>query len=275
MSAPTITLNDGHELPAIGLGTYPMDDREAASAVRGAIETGYRLIDTAAKYGNEAGVGEGIATSEVPREEIVLTTKLRGYDQGYESTLRAFAESRERLGVEYVDLFLIHWPLPRIEKYVDSWRAMIMLRDDGLVRSIGVSNFTADHLDRIVTETGVEPAVNQIELHPYFAQTAMRAADAERGVVTQAWSPLGRKTDLLADPTVDAIAQQHGVTPAQVVLRWHVQRGTIPIPKSSDPQRQAQNLDVFSFRLSESEMAQIGDRPQARVGGDPDEHEEF
>ncbi|MBW9215337.1 aldo/keto reductase [Mumia sp. zg.B53] len=275
MKAPTTTMADGLELPTIGLGTYPMDDAEAADAVRSALDIGYRLVDTAASYGNEAGVGQGVVMSEVPRDEVVVTTKLRGEDQGYEPTLRAFGESRERLGLDYVDLYLIHWPLPRLDRYVDSWRAMIRLRDDGLVNSLGVSNFTPDQIDRLVAETGVAPVVNQIELHPYFVQDELRAYDADHGIVTEAWQPLARKTDLLTEATIVEIAERHGVTPAQVTLRWHVQRGVVPIPKSSDPRRQRDNLDVFGFSLSEEEMVAIGDRPQTRSGGDPDTHEEL
>jgi diketogulonate reductase-like aldo/keto reductase len=273
--APTHALNDGLQLPALGLGTYPMDDLEAADAVRGALDLGYRLVDTAASYGNEAGVGQGIATSDVPRDEITVTTKLRGQDQGYESTLRAFGESRVRLGVEYVDLYLIHWPLPRVDRYVDSWRAMIRLRDDGLLNSLGVSNFTPEQIDRLVAETGVAPAVNQIERHPYLVQDELCAYDAEHGIVTEAWQPLARKTDLLSEAVIGEIAARHEVTPAQVVLRWHVQRDVVPIPKSSSEQRQRENLDVFDFALTDEEMAVIGDRPQVRSGGDPMVHEEF
>lgn len=274
-TAPLRTLNDGLSLPMIGLGTYPMDDDEAAGAVRAALELGYRLVDTAASYGNESGVGQGIATSDVPRDEIVVTTKLRGEDQGYESTLRAFAESRERLGLEYVDLYLIHWPLPRLDRYVDSWKAMIRLRDDGLLNSLGVSNFTPEQIDRLVAETGVVPVVNQVELHPYFVQEELRAYDTTHGIVTEAWQPLARKTDLLRDADVREIAERHGVTPAQVVLRWHVQRDVVPIPKSSSPERQRENLDVFGFTLTDAELTTIGDRGQARSGGDPATHEEF
>ncbi|MFD1825828.1 MULTISPECIES: aldo/keto reductase [Mumia] len=273
--APTRTLNDGLELPLIGLGTYPMDDLEAAEAVRVAFEVGYRLVDTATSYGNEAGVGQAIARTDVPRDEIVVTTKLRGEDQGYESTLRAFGESRERLGVEYVDLYLIHWPLPRLDRYVDSWRAMIRLRDDGLLNSLGVSNFTPEQIDRLVDETGVAPAVNQVELHPYFVQEELRAYDAAHDIVTEAWQPLARKTDLLTEVALGEIADRHGVTPAQVVLRWHVQRGVVPIPKSGSEARQRENLEVFGFALSDEEMTLIGDRPQDRSGGDPMTHEEF
>jgi 2,5-diketo-D-gluconate reductase A len=272
---PRYELNDGTRLPAIGFGTSPMDDAESETAVREALRIGYRLVDTAARYVNEAGVGRGIRTSGVPRSEVLVTSKLRGDDQGYDSALRAFEETRARLGVDYVDLYLIHWPLPRIDRYVDSWRAMIKLRADGLVRSIGVSNFTAAHLDRLIAETGVAPSVNQIELHPYFPQAQMRAADAERGVLTQAWRPLGKRTDLLEAPPVAAAAARLGRTPAQVVLRWHVQLGVVPVPKSATPARMAENLDVFGFALTESEVDAISGLARGRLAGDPDTHEEF
>ena len=271
---PTLDLNDGNRIPVIGLGTWPMRD-DAPEAVRTALDAGYRLIDTAAKYENEAEVGRGIADAGLPREELVVTTKVRGSDHGYESTLRAAEASRRALGLEYLDLYLIHWPLPRLEKYLDTWRALIKLRDDGVVRSIGVSNFSAAHLDRVVEETGVVPAVNQVELHPYFSQSDLRAVHAERGIVTQSWSPLGRKSDLLTDAAVDEIARRHGVENTQVVLRWHVQLGAVAIPKSSDAQRQRSNLDVFGFELSEDEMAQVSALDRGRQSHDPDTHEEF
>ena len=271
---PLLTMNDGNRIPALGLGTWPMNE-EAPDAVRTALELGYRLIDTAARYENEEAVGRGIAESGVPRDEIVVTTKLRGQDQGYESALRAFETSRRKLGLDYVDLYLIHWPLPRVDKYVDSWRAVVKLRDEGVVRSIGVSNFTAAHLDRIVAETDVAPAVNQIELHPYFTQPELRAANAERTVLTQSWSPLARSAALLSEPVLEQIAARHDVETSQVVLRWHVQLGVLPIPKSASPVRQRSNLEVFGFELSESEMGQISALQRGRQGGDPDTHEEF
>ncbi|MEE6296159.1 aldo/keto reductase [Georgenia wangjunii] len=272
---PTRTLSDGHEIPALGLGTYPMDDDVAPTAVRHALEAGYRLVDTAASYGNEAAVGRGIAASDVPRSELVVTTKLRGADQGYSSALAAFERSRAALGLDYVDVYLIHWPLPRLDAYVDSWRALIRLREEGAVRSIGVSNFTPEHLDRLERETGVVPALNQVELHPYFTQEVARATHAERGILTQSWSPLGRKSDVLAHPAVEGAAAAHGVTVAQVVLRWHVQLGAVPIPKSADPERQRTNLDVFSFELSPAEMTELSSLEQTRIGGDPATHEEL
>ncbi|MYW04599.1 aldo/keto reductase [Streptomyces sp. SID3343] len=272
---PSVPLHDGRVLPALGLGTYPLADHEAREAVRGAIGIGYRLIDTAANYGNEIGVGRGIADAGVPREEIVLTTKLPGRDHGYEETLASFEESRERLGVEYVDLYLIHWPNPRVGKYVDSWRAMIKLRDEGRIRSIGVSNFTDDHLDQLERETGEMPVVNQIELHPFFPQARMRAADRDRRVVTQSWSPLGRAKDVFDQPEIATAAEAHDVTPAQVVLRWHHQLGVVAIPKSASPERQRSNAAIFGFELTEAEMDAIDGLERGRMGGDPEEHEEF
>ncbi|MDH6572590.1 2,5-diketo-D-gluconate reductase A [Streptomyces sp. SAI-117] len=275
ISIPTHTLNDGTTIPALGLGTWPMDDTEAERAVAAALESGYRLVDTATNYRNETGVGRGVAAAGVPREEVLVTTKLPGRHHGYEETLASFEESRSRLGLEYVDLYLIHWPLPRVDKYVDSWKAMIKLREDGLVRSIGVSNFTPAHIERLEKETGVLPSVNQVELHPLFPQDELRAFHAGKDIVTESWSPLGRGSDLLEDPAVAAAAEAHGVTPGQVILRWHIQLGALPIPKSGDPGRQRTNLDVFGFELSESEVAAIGDRGHRRLGGDPEEHEEF
>jgi diketogulonate reductase-like aldo/keto reductase len=275
VSIPTYTLNDGTTIPAVGLGTWPMSDEEAERAVAGALETGYRLVDTATNYRNESGVGLGITRSGIPREEVVVTTKLPGRHHGHEETLASFEESRRRLGLEYVDLYLIHWPLPRVDKYVDSWRAMIRLREDGLVRSIGVSNFTAEHIERLEKETGVLPSVNQIELHPLFPQEQLRAFHGAKGIVTESWSPLGRGSSLLEDPSVVYVAEAHGVTPGQVVLRWHTQLGALPIPKSSDPERQRQNLDIFAFELDADQMAAVTDRAHRRLGGDPVVHEEF
>ncbi|MEG8275137.1 aldo/keto reductase [Streptomyces sp. AHA2] len=275
ISIPTHTLDDGTALPAVGLGTWPLGDDEAQAAVVSALEAGYRLIDTATNYRNETGVGRAVASGVVPREEIVVTTKLPGRHHGYEETLASFEESRTRLGLEYVDLYLIHWPLPRQDRYVDSWKAMVELRDEGLVRSIGVSNFTPAHIERLEQETGVLPSVNQIELHPFLPQDELRAFHAARNIVTESWSPLGRGTSLLQDPALARIAGAHGVTPGQVVLRWHVQLGAVPIPKSANPERQRANLDVFGFELSADEMAAVADRAHRRVGGDPEVHEEF
>ncbi|MFE1751512.1 aldo/keto reductase [Streptomyces anandii] len=272
---PEHTLNDGTRLPVIGLGTWPMDDTEAERAVRDALGVGYRLIDTAVNYRNETGVGRAIAGSGVPREEIVVTTKLPGRHHGYEETLASFEESRRRLGLDRVDLYLIHWPLPRVGKYVESWKAMIKLREDGLVRSIGVSNFTREHIERLEKETGVLPAVNQVEMHPLFPQRELRAFHTDKGIRTESWSPLGRGSRLLADPAVLGVAGALGVTPAQAVLRWHTQLGAVPVPKSSDPARQRENLDVLGFEFAPAQLETLALDPPQRLGGDPETHEEF
>ncbi|MFF4362054.1 aldo/keto reductase [Streptomyces sp. NPDC001604] len=275
ISVPTHTLNDGTALPALGLGTWPMSDAEAERAVSEALALGYRLVDSATNYGNESGVGRGVARSGVAREDVVVTTKLPGRHHGYEETLASFEESRSRLGVEYIDLYLIHWPLPRVGKYVDSWRAMIKLREEGLVRSIGVSNFTVEHIERLEKETGVLPSVNQIELHPFFPQDELRAFHTAKGIRTESWTPLGRGKGLLDDPVVIGIAEALDVMPGQVVLRWHTQLGAVPIPKSSNPERQRANLDVFGFELDPAQLDAIADRAHRRLGGDPEVHEEF
>nr|WP_145489749.1 MULTISPECIES: aldo/keto reductase [Streptomyces] len=272
---PAHTLNNGTTIPALGLGTWPLDDTAAERAVRDALGLGYRLVDTAVNYRNETGVGRALADAGVPREELVVTTKLPGRHHGYQETLASFEESRRRLGVEYVDLYLIHWPNPRVGKYVDSWKAMIKLREDGLIRSIGVSNFTPEHIVRLEKETGVLPSVNQIELHPLFPQEELRAFHADQGILTESWSPLGRGGHLLGDPRVAQIADEHGVSPGQVLLRWHVQLGALPIPKSADPGRQRANLDVFGFELDSDQMAAIARHAPTRLGGDPETHEEF
>nr|KEP23993.1 hypothetical protein DA06_00960 [Georgenia sp. SUBG003] len=269
-----VPLNDGHTLPALGFGTWRVSGEDAAEQVRSALGAGYRLIDTAASYGNEAEVGRAVATSGVPREEVLVTSKLRGADQGYDAALRGFERSLGALGLDRLDLYLIHWPLPARDLYVDSWRALVRLREEGVVRSVGVSNFTAAHLDRLVAETGVTPAVNQIELHPGFVQEEMRAANAARGVVTQSWGPLGRGKGLLETAEVRAVAAAHGVSPARAVLRWHHQLGVVPLPKSADPRRRRENLDIGGFVLTGEEMAVLGTLPQRRLGGDPDTHEE-
>jgi 2,5-diketo-D-gluconate reductase A len=275
-TVPTIALNDGRRMPRAGLGTWPMGDAEAERAIRAAIPLGYRLIDTAARYGNERGVGRAVAAAPVPREDLFVTTKLRGAQHGYEEALAGFEESRARLGLDYVDLFLIHWPLPRMDRYVDTWRAFIDLQERGLARSIGVSNFTAPQIERLQGETGVLPAVNQVELHPDFAQADLREWHAARGIVTQSWSPLGARSPLLSDPVIAGIARGRGRSPAQVVLRWHLQVGAVPIPKSSDPARLAENLDVFGFELDDAEMAALATLDRGhRQGGDPDVYVEL
>ncbi|RZS31232.1 diketogulonate reductase-like aldo/keto reductase [Herbihabitans rhizosphaerae] len=272
--APTVKLRDGNEMPVLGFGTWPMDDAQSEVAVSEALRLGYRLVDTAAKYGNESGVGAGVRTSGVPREQVFVTTKLRGSQHGYDEALAGFEESRARLGLDYVDLYLIHWPLPGIDKYVDSWRAFVELRDRGLVRSIGVSNFTPDQMDRLTAETGVTPAVNQIEMHLDFPQDEMRAWHTEHDVVTESWRPFGRGP--LSRKEVLDVAEARGCTPAQILLRWHHQLGAVPIPKSGNPERMAQNLAIFDFTLTEEEMTTLSAASQAvRLGGEPTTHVEL
>ena len=266
----TRPLSDGNSIPVIGLGTMPMDDAEAEIKVATAINLGYRLIDTASLYRNEVGVGRGIANSGVDRSEIFVTTKLRGGDQGRAETRAGLLGSLERLNLDYVDLYLIHWPMPRVDKYVEAWRTMIELRDEGLIRSIGVSNFNEQHLQRILDETGVLPVVNQIELHPAWAQSHLLDVNARFNIVTESWSPLGRGFALETYPAVAEAARIHGVTPAQVVLRWHLQLGALPIPKAASVEHQVENLDVFHFELSPSEMAAFETITQERMDEDPE-----
>ncbi|WP_300573878.1 aldo/keto reductase [Phenylobacterium sp.] len=265
-----LTLNDGRALPQVGLGVWRTPANDAAIVVRTALEAGYRAVDTAAIYGNEAGVGEGIRASGLPRDEVFVTTKLWNESQGYDRALRAFDKSLERLGLDHVDLYLIHWPCPQQELYLESWKALIRLREDGRARSIGVSNFAPEHLDRIIQETGVVPAVNQIELHPRFQQASLRSANAAVGVLTESWSPLGQG-QILEDPVIASLAAKHGVTPAQIVIRWHVQLGLIVIPKSVTPARIVQNLDVFDFALGADDMAAMAglESSDGRIGPDP------
>jgi len=276
MSIPTLALNNGRDLPAIGFGTYNLRGEPGAAAVASAITTGYRLLDTALNYENEGAVGDGIRASGVDREDIIVTSKLPGRFHGYDETFVGFEESRALLGLDYVDLYLIHWPLPKVGKYLETWRAMIELRDQGLVRSIGVSNFTIEQLTRLADETGVVPAVNQVELHPRFPQAELRAFHTAHGIVTESWSPLGNRSEITAEPVITRIAADHGVTATQAVLRWHVQLGAIPIPKSANPERQQENIDLFGFELDDAEVSAISALESGRLwGGDPDTHEEF
>jgi len=255
-TATTIELNNRVAMPMIGLGTYPLDDRQVAETVVVATGVGYRLIDTAAKYGNESGVGEGIRACGVPRGELFVTTKLDGEYQGGDRAIPGLDASLGRLGLDYVDLLLIHWPLPWRGLYVDTWTTFEKILASGKARAIGVSNFTPVHLDVLAARSGVVPAVNQIELNPAVARVALRAYDDDHGIVTQAWSPLGRG-DLLDDPTVAAIAGRLGRSPGQVVLRWHVQHGLSAVPKSANPSRLAENIAVFDMELSEKDMAAL------------------
>ncbi len=271
MTVPNITLNNGVEMPQLGFGVFKVPDAETQAAVTAALDAGYRSIDTAKLYGNEAGVGSAIAKSGLPREDLFITTKLWNDDQGYDSAMRAFDASLERLGLDYLDLYLIHWPTPKRDRYVETWRAFEKLLADGRVRAIGVSNFQPDHLRRLVDETGTVPAVNQVELHPYLVQDAVRRADAEHGIATEAWSPIAKGGDLLAEPVVTGLADKHGRSPAQVVLRWHVQLGNVVIPKSVTPSRIRENAAVFDFELSDEDVAQLSSLDRGlRTGPDPD-----
>ncbi|MCP1270093.1 aldo/keto reductase [Acetobacter cerevisiae] len=270
-STPLLTLNDGHKIPGMGFGTYPMNDQEVEAAVQAALLTGYRLIDTAASYGNETGVGHALQDSEVERKDIFLATKLRGADQGYDAALKGLDGSLQRLNVDYVDLYLIHWPLPEKDLYVESWKAMIAAQKDGKIRSIGVSNFKPAHLERLIQETGVVPAVNQIEIHADFQQADMRRFNAKHGILTEGWRPLGK--GLMDNPVIVELADKHNRTPAQIMLRWFTQNDIIPIPKSSNTDRMRANLDIFNFTLDEGDLAAIaGLEAGNRLGGDPDTH---
>ncbi|OIJ97443.1 oxidoreductase [Streptomyces sp. MUSC 14] len=267
---PPIILNNGIEMPQLGFGVWQVPDDDAERAVTTALAAGYRSIDTAAIYGNEEGTGKALAASGVPREELFVTTKLWNADQGYDATLRAFDTSLAKLGLDHVDLYLIHWPLPSRDTYVDTYRALEQLYADKRVRAIGVSNFLPEHLERLIAETSVIPAVNQIELHPHLQQHAARAYHAEQGIATEAWSPLGQGKGLLEVPAIVAIAQKHGRTPAQVVLRWHVQLGTVVIPKSVTPSRIKENIEVFDFSLDDEDLAAISAlNEDRRIGPDP------
>ncbi|NHI16298.1 aldo/keto reductase [Microbacterium sp. CBS5P-1] len=276
MSIPRITLNDGGSFAAIGLGTYKLTGEEGIAAVAAGIEAGYRVLDTAVNYGNEREVGEGVRRSGADRDEIVVTTKIPGRHHGFDEAIASGRESNETLGLGRIDLLLIHWPNPSVDKYVETFRGMIALQEEGVVRSVGVSNFTEPMLERLIEETGVTPAVNQVELHPYFPQADLRAFHTSRGIRTESWSPLARRSELLAEPTIAEIADTHGVTPTQAVIRWHVQSGSTPIPKSQNPARQVENADVFGFELSDAEMHRIDSLERGRLwDGDPDTHEEM
>ena len=255
--APRIPLNDGSSIPQIGLGTWPLDDDEVAATIVDAVHLGYRHIDTAVKYGNERGVGVGVASSGVPSYELYVTTKLDGQFQGHDRAIAGLDASLDRLGMDYVDLLLIHWPLPARDEYVSTFRTFEKLRAEGKARSIGVSNFKPAHLERLIDQTGIVPAVNQIELNPFVVRDEQRAANEHYGIVTESWSPLGPNTGLLTDPVILEIAGEHGRTPGEIVLRWHVQQGLVAIPKSKSPERLAENLAVFDFELTAADLAQI------------------
>ncbi|MEU5608660.1 aldo/keto reductase [Streptomyces sparsogenes] len=269
-SVPTVTLNNGVRIPQLGFGVFQVPDVETAAAVTAALEAGYRSIDTAAIYGNESGVGKALADSGIARDDLFITTKLWNSDQGYDATLKAFDASLDKLGLDYVDLYLIHWPTPARDLYRESWKAIEKLAADGRIRAAGVSNFQPAHLRRLLEGTDLVPVVNQIELHPGLQQNELRALHADLNIATEAWSPLAQGA-VLGDDAITTIAAQHGKSPAQVVLRWHLQLGNIVIPKSVTPARIRENLDVFDFALSDEEMASIAALDRGlRTGPDPD-----
>lgn len=265
-----ITLNDGARIPQVGLGVWQTPNDEAAPAVKAALDAGYRHVDTAAVYENEEGVGEGIRQSGLARSDIFLTTKLWNNDQGYEQTLKAFEASLKRLGTDYVDLYLIHWPSAHRGLFVDTWKALVKLKEEGRAKSIGVSNFYPEHIEKIVAETGVTPVINQIELHPDFQQRETRAFHEKHKIATQSWSPLGQGK-LLGHPVIAEIAQKLGRTPAQVIIRWHIDNGLVVIPKSVTPSRIVENFKVFDFQLSPEDLQKLNglDDAGARIGPDP------
>jgi diketogulonate reductase-like aldo/keto reductase len=275
---PVRTLNDGTTLPAVGFGTYRLNGASGVEAIRSAVAQGYRLLDSAVDYENEGAVGEAVRTCGVPREELRIVSKLPGRHHAYGEAIDAVQESVYRAGLGYYDMYLIHWPNPREGKYVDAWKALADAQARGLVASIGVCNFLQEHLERLIQETGITPSVNQVELHPYFPQHKLRAFNAELGIVTESWSPLARANSLLTEPVIGAIAQAHGKTAAQIVLRWHLQLGAVPLPKAAQRQRQRENLEVFDFDLTDAEMASITGlgRPDGRLlNQDPAVYEEF
>ncbi|MBR8741417.1 aldo/keto reductase [Nocardiopsis sp. MG754419] len=265
-------------MPALGFGTYKLNGARGVDSMVGAIERGYRLLDSAFNYENEGAVGEAVRRSPVPREELRVVSKLPGRHHAYDQAVATVEESLYRAGLEYFDLYLIHWPNPRQERYVEAWRALVDLRARGLIRSVGVCNFLPEHLERVAEETGVMPAVNQVELHPYFTQWRLRAFHERHGVRTQSWSPLGRANAVLSEPVIARVAQDHGRSTAQVILRWHHQLGSVPLPKATGPEHQRENQEIFDFELSQDEMAAISalGREDGRTKGqDPAVYEEF
>ncbi|OBK76506.1 aldo/keto reductase [Mycobacterium sp. 1164985.4] len=269
MASPSITLNDGNSIPQVGLGVWQTPPEDTERAVATAFEAGYRHIDTAAAYQNEREVGQALEKSGVPRDDVFITTKLWNADHGYDSTLTAFDKSMKRLGLDYLDLYLIHWPMPAKGAFVETFKAFAHLREQGRIRSIGVSNFEPEHLRELVDATGIVPTVNQIELHPLLQQEELREVHAQMGIATEAWSPLGQGS-LLKNDTVVSVADKHGKTPAQVLIRWHMQLGNIVIPKSVTPERIVSNFDVFDFELSEQDMASVSELGDGtRLGPDP------
>jgi diketogulonate reductase-like aldo/keto reductase len=267
-----VTLNNGVRMPQLGFGVWQVPNDEATAAVSKALEVGYRSIDTAMAYNNEEGVGKAIAQSSIPREELFITTKVWNSDHGYDNTLRAFDESMKRLGLDYLDLYLIHWPTPKYDQYVDTYKAMEKIYREGRVKAIGVCNFHIEHLQRLMDECEVKPVLNQVECHPYLTQVELKQFCKQHDIYVEAWSPLEQGGEVLKDPTIVSIAQAHGKTPAQVILRWHLQEQTIVIPKSVTPSRIEENFQVFDFQLTESEMKAIHAlNKNRRRGSDPNE----
>ncbi len=278
LNIPEHTLNDGLKVPVIGLGTYSLKGEEGVQAMASAMDAGYRLIDSAFNYENEGALGKAIKRSSVPREELLICSKLPGRRHAYQEALATIEESLYRADLEYYDLYLIHWPNPKRDMYVEAWQAMIEAKKRGYIRSIGVSNFLPEHLERLIQETGVVPSMNQVELHPFFDQAEQRRKHAEHGIVTESWSPLGRGHDIAENEKIARIGQAYGKTGSQVILRWHTQLGAIPIPKSGSLQHQKANLDIFDFELTAEEMNVISSfsREDGRLWGqDPSEYEEF
>ena len=269
LTIPRLALHDGIEVPQLGFGVFQVPPEETQNAVEMALDAGYRHIDTAAAYRNEAGVGAALAASGLPREDVFITTKLWNTEQGHDATLAAFEASLERLGLDHVDLYLIHWPVPSEDRFIDTWRAFERIYEEEAASTIGVSNFRVDDLERLVAETGTRPAVNQIELHPRFQQAELRAFHAEHRIATEAWSPLAQG-ELLNDETIVRIADRHERTPAQAILRWHLQLGNVVIPKSVTPERIRENIEIFDFELSDEEMAEFARLDSGeRIGPDP------
>ncbi|WP_319764231.1 aldo/keto reductase [Maridesulfovibrio sp.] len=266
ISVPQLKMNDGNVIPALGFGTYKLNGSAGVETMVNALKAGYRLLDSAFKYENEGAVGEAIRRSEVPREKILVTSKVPGLRHSYREAYYSVEESLYRAGLDYYDFYLIHWPNPSQDLYVEAWQALIEARRKGLVRSIGCSNFLPEHMQRLIDETGVVPAVNQIELHPYFIQREQREWHDQHGIITQSWSPLGRDNSAMQEPSIKAIAENHAKSVAQVILRWHVQLGALPIPKATSPSRQKENISIFDFELSAGEMDTINslDRPDGR-----------
>lgn len=267
-----VTLNNGVEMPQLGFGVWKVPEEEVTAAVSSALDAGYRSIDTAKVYGNEAGVGKAIEESNVPREDLFITTKLWNADQGYENTLKAFDESMDKLGLDYLDLYLIHWPTPAYDTYVESYKALEKLYHDGRVKAIGVCNFNIDHLERIMNECDVKPVLNQVECHPYLQQKELKTFCKEHDIYLEAYSPLMNGRDVLAEESIKTLAKKHDKTAAQVILRWHLQSNSIVIPKSVTPSRIKENMDVFDFELSASDMEEIASLDSdVRINNEPSE----